>query len=81
MFPVVTGDDLIPCDSSHTAGANSGAAVATRRVGDHVPISSVALPVATICHEKNKVALFSGAASSELTGKQCSVSSLPRAYC
>src|SRR5262245_54458789 len=33
----------------------------------NVPISSVALPVAAICREKNKVALFSGAGSSDLT--------------
>jgi branched-chain amino acid transport system substrate-binding protein len=38
----------------------------------NVPISSVALPVAGLCREKNKVVLFSGAGSSDLTGKQCS---------
>jgi len=38
----------------------------------NVPISSVALAVSAICREKNKVALFSGAGSSDLTGKQCS---------
>ena len=38
----------------------------------NVPISSVALAVSAICRERNKVALFSGAGSSDLTGKQCS---------
>ena len=38
----------------------------------NVPISSVALAVSAICREKNKVALFSGAGSSDLTGNQCS---------
>src|SRR6516225_9868402 len=37
-----------------------------------VPVSSVALPVAALCRERNRVALFSGAASSDLTGKRCS---------
>ena len=36
-----------------------------------VPTSSVALAVNNICKEKNKVFLNSGAATTELTGKQC----------
>jgi branched-chain amino acid transport system substrate-binding protein len=40
----------------------------------------VALPVAAVCREKNKVALFSGAGSSELTGKQCSPNTVHWTY-
>jgi branched-chain amino acid transport system substrate-binding protein len=36
-----------------------------------VPTSSVALAVNSVCREKNKVFLNSGAATAELTGKQC----------
>lgn len=36
-----------------------------------VPNSAVALSVAGLAREKNRVALFSGAASSELTGRAC----------
>jgi branched-chain amino acid transport system substrate-binding protein len=46
----------------------------------NVPVSSVALPVAALCREKNKVALFSGAASSDLTGKQCSPNTVQWTY-
>ena len=37
-----------------------------------VPTSSVALAVNTVCREKNKVMLNSGAATTDLTGAQCS---------
>src|SRR6185437_6332461 len=37
-----------------------------------VPTSSVALALQSICKEKNKVYINSGAASSALTGEQCS---------
>ena len=37
-----------------------------------VPTSSVALAVANICREKNRVYINSGGGTAELTGKQCS---------
>ena len=46
----------------------------------NIPPSSVALPVAAVCREKNKVAMFSGAGSSELTGKQCSPNTVHWTY-
>lgn len=46
----------------------------------NVPVSSVALPVAALCRETNKVALFSAAASSDLTGKQCSPNTVQWTY-
>jgi branched-chain amino acid transport system substrate-binding protein len=46
----------------------------------NVPITSVALPVAALCREKNKVALIGGAGSSELTGKQCSPNTVHWTY-
>jgi branched-chain amino acid transport system substrate-binding protein len=46
----------------------------------NVPVSSVALAVAALCREKNKVALFSAAGSSDLTGKQCSPNTVQWTY-
>lgn len=40
----------------------------------------MALPVAALCREKNKVALFSDAGSSDLTGKQCSPNTVQWTY-
>ncbi|MCK8784925.1 ABC transporter substrate-binding protein [Roseomonas sp. NAR14] len=45
-----------------------------------VPTSSVALAVNTICREKNKVMLNSGAASTDLTGAQCSPNTVHWTY-
>jgi branched-chain amino acid transport system substrate-binding protein len=45
-----------------------------------VPTSSVALAVATICREKNKVMLNSGGGTSELTGTQCSPNTVHWTY-
>jgi branched-chain amino acid transport system substrate-binding protein len=45
-----------------------------------VPTSSVALAVAGIAREKNKVYLNSGAASSDLTGSQCSPNTVHWTY-
>ena len=45
-----------------------------------VPTSSVALAVNTITKEKNKVFLVSGAASSNLTGKDCSPNTIHWTY-
>ena len=45
-----------------------------------VPTSSVALAVATICREKNKVMLNSGGGTSELTGTQCSPNTIHWTY-
>jgi branched-chain amino acid transport system substrate-binding protein len=45
-----------------------------------VPVSSVALPVAALCREKNRVALFSHAGSTDLTGKQCSPNTVQWTY-
>jgi branched-chain amino acid transport system substrate-binding protein len=45
-----------------------------------VPTSSVALAVATICREKNRIMLNSGGGTSELTGKQCSPNTVHWTY-
>ncbi len=45
-----------------------------------VPTSSVALAIASICREKNKVMLNSGGGTSELTGKQCSPNTIHWTY-
>ncbi len=45
-----------------------------------VPTSSVALAVASVCREKNKVMLNSGGGTSELTGKQCSPNTIHWTY-
>jgi len=45
-----------------------------------VPTSSVALAVNTICREKNKVYLNSGAATADLTGMQCSPNTVHWTY-
>jgi branched-chain amino acid transport system substrate-binding protein len=45
-----------------------------------VPTSSVALAVNQVTREKNKVFLVSGAASSDLTGKQCSPNTVHWTY-
>jgi branched-chain amino acid transport system substrate-binding protein len=45
-----------------------------------VPTSSVALAVSTVCREKNKVFLNSGAASTDLTGAQCSPNTVHWTY-
>jgi branched-chain amino acid transport system substrate-binding protein len=45
-----------------------------------VPTSSVALAVADVTREKNKVFLISGAASSDLTGAKCSPNSVHWTY-
>ena len=45
-----------------------------------VPTSSVALAVNTVCREKNKVMLNSGAATTDLTGAQCSPNTIHWTY-
>jgi branched-chain amino acid transport system substrate-binding protein len=45
-----------------------------------VPTSSVALAVNTVCREKNKVFLNSGAATTDLTGAQCSPNTVHWTY-
>ncbi|MFL5332988.1 MAG: ABC transporter substrate-binding protein [Geminicoccaceae bacterium] len=45
-----------------------------------VPTSSVALAVNTVCREKNKVMLNSGAATTDLTGTQCSPNTIHWTY-
>ena len=45
-----------------------------------VPTSSVALAVASVCKEKNKVMLNNGAASTDLTGAQCSPNTVHWTY-
>ena len=69
--------DVVEAD--HQNKADVGAAIARQwfdRDGVDavidVPNSSVGLAVAQICREKDKVFLASGAATSELTGAQCS---------
>ncbi len=45
-----------------------------------VPTSSVALAVNTVCREKNKVMLNNGAATTDLTGSQCSPNTVHWTY-
>jgi branched-chain amino acid transport system substrate-binding protein len=45
-----------------------------------VPTSSVALAVNTICRERNKVFLNSGAGTADLTGSQCSLTTIHWTY-
>jgi len=45
-----------------------------------VPTSSVALAVNTICRERNKVLLNSGAGTADLTGAQCSLTTVHWTY-
>ncbi len=45
-----------------------------------VPNSAIALAVANLAREKNKVAIFTGAASSDLTGKACGPNHLHWVY-
>ena len=45
-----------------------------------VPTSSVALAVNTVCRDKNKVMLNSGAATTDLTGAQCSPNTVHWTY-
>ena len=45
-----------------------------------VPTSSVALAVNTVCREKNKVHLNNGAATTDLTGAQCSPNTVAWTY-
>ncbi len=45
-----------------------------------VPTSSVALAVASVCKEKNKVMLNNGAATTDLTGAQCSPNTVHWTY-
>lgn len=45
-----------------------------------VPTSSVALAVASVCREKNKAYVNSGAGTTELTGKQCSPNTIHWTY-
>jgi branched-chain amino acid transport system substrate-binding protein len=45
-----------------------------------VPTSSVALAVNTVCREKNKVMLNNGAATTDLTGAQCSPNTIHWTY-
>ena len=45
-----------------------------------VPTSSVALAINTVCREKNKVMLNSGAATTDLTGAQCSPNTIHWTY-
>ena len=45
-----------------------------------VPTSSVALAVNTVCREKNKVMLNNGAATTDLTGSQCSPNTICWTY-
>ncbi len=45
-----------------------------------VPTSSVALAVSTVCRDKNKLLLDSGAATTDLTGAQCSPNTIQWTY-
>lgn len=77
--------DIVAAD--HQNKADIGSSIARRwfdqegvdAIAD-VPTSSVALAVAEIAREKNKVLLVSGAGTSDLTGKNCSPNTVHWTY-
>ena len=77
--------DIVSAD--HQNKADIGANIARQWYDvDHVdvvvdvPNSSVALAVSNVTHEKNKVFLVSGAATSDLTGQKCSPNTVHWTY-
>src|SRR5215469_12025607 len=77
--------DVVSADHQNKPDIGSGIArqwYDTDHVDDivDVPNSGVALAVSGVIREKNKVFLISGAADSDLTGKQCSPNSVHWTY-
>ncbi|CAH2601307.1 ABC transporter substrate-binding protein [Rhodovastum atsumiense] len=73
--------------ADHLNRPDTGAGIARRWFDEadvdaiiDVPTSSVALAVNTICRDKNKVFLNSGAATTDLTGGQCSPNTIQWTY-
>ena len=86
-FTASTGMAVEIVTADHQNKPDAGASI-TRQWFDQggvdaiidVPTSSVALAINTICREKNKVMLNSGAATSDLTGAQCSPNTIHWTY-
>src|ERR1700758_3093499 len=83
----VNGKKIEVIRAAHQNNPNIGSAIATQWFGNDgvdaivdVPTSSVALAVQEVARNKNKVFLISGAASSDLTGKACSPTSVHWTY-
>src|ERR1700758_5365083 len=83
----VNGKKIELVSADHQNKPDVGSAIATQWFGNDgvdvivdVPTSSVALAVQEVARNKNKVFLISGAASSDLTGKACSPTSVHWTY-
>src|SRR6202171_4631143 len=83
----VNGKKIELISADHQNKPDIGSASATQWVDNEgvdaivdVPTSSVALAVQQVARNKNKVFLISGAASSDLTGKACSPTSVHWTY-
>src|SRR2546430_1145462 len=83
----VNGKKIELISADHQNKPDVGSAIATQWFDNDgvdaivdVPTSSVALAVQQIARNKNKVFLISGAASSDLTGKACSPTSVHWTY-
>src|SRR5438445_5505241 len=83
----VNGKKIELISADHQNKPDIGSAIATQWFGNDgvdaivdVPTSSVALAVQEVARNKNKVFLISGAASSDLTGKACSATSVHWTY-
>jgi branched-chain amino acid transport system substrate-binding protein len=86
-FASANGIKVEVLNADHQNKADIGASI-TRQWIDRdgvdaivdVPTSSVALAVATVCREKNRIMLNSGGGTSELTGAQCSPNTVHWTY-
>jgi branched-chain amino acid transport system substrate-binding protein len=83
----VNGKKIELISADHQNKPDLGSAIAARWFGSEgvdvivdVPNSSVALAVQDVARDKNKVLLISGAAASDLTGKDCSPTSVHWTY-
>jgi branched-chain amino acid transport system substrate-binding protein len=85
--PVKNGMKVDVVSADHQNKPDNGSSIVRQWIDvDHVdaivdtPTSSVALAVAQVIKEKNKTFLISGAASSDLTGKQCTPNNVHWTY-
>ena len=83
----VAGKKIELISADHQNKPDIGSSIANQWLGNDgvdaivdVPTSSVALAVQEVARNKNKVFLISGAASSDLTGKACSATSVHWTY-
>ena len=86
-FAVAAGMDVEVLAADHQNKPDVGAGIARQWFDNDgvdaivdVPTSSVALAVNTVCRDKNKVMLNSGAATTDLTGAQCSPNTIHWTY-